>query len=75
MDVIDGLAADERESFWPVLHIVWRECLGTELRGTSFSVDSVTVSTGAVPPIEGLRTIREKSQAGLLEFYDQIYLQ
>ena len=71
MDVIDGLAADERVSFWPVLHIVWRECLGTELRGTSFSANSMTISTGAVPAIEGLRTIREKSLAGLLEFNEQ----
>ena len=30
-----------------------------------------TPGTGAVPAIGGLRTIREKSIAGLLEFYDR----
>jgi ppGpp synthetase/RelA/SpoT-type nucleotidyltranferase len=71
VDAIDRLTLEERACFWPLLHIIWRECLGSELRGTSFSADSVTISTGAVPAIDGLRTIREKSIAGLLEFYDR----
>ncbi len=70
VDAIDGLTAEERSSFWPLLRIIWRECLGTELRGAAFSADSMTISTGAVPAIKDLRTIREKSLAGLLEFYD-----
>jgi len=72
VDAIDGFTPEERSSFWPLLHIIWRECLGTELRGTSFSADSMTIRTGAVPAIEDLRTIREKSIARLLEFYDRV---
>jgi ppGpp synthetase/RelA/SpoT-type nucleotidyltranferase len=71
MHVIDGFTPDESESFWPLLHIIWRECLETELRGTSFSADSMTISTGAVAAIEDLPTIREKSLTGLLGFYDR----
>ena len=67
-----GLRPRSVRPFGPLLHIIWRECLGTELRGTSFSADSMTISTGAVPAIEDLRTIREKSLAGLLEFYDRV---
>jgi ppGpp synthetase/RelA/SpoT-type nucleotidyltranferase len=68
---IDGFTPAERASLWPLLHIIWRECLGSELRGTTFSADSATISTGAVPAIDDLRTIRAKSLAGLLEFYDR----
>jgi hypothetical protein len=35
VSVIDGLASEDRKALWPILHIVWRECLNTELRGTS----------------------------------------
>jgi ppGpp synthetase/RelA/SpoT-type nucleotidyltranferase len=71
VNAIDGFTPAERASFWPLLHIIWRECLGSELRGTTFSAASATISTGAVPAIDDLRTIRAKPLAGLLEFYDR----
>jgi ppGpp synthetase/RelA/SpoT-type nucleotidyltranferase len=69
--LIDGLDGEERNSLWPLLRIVWRECLNTELRGTSWSADAVSISTGAVLAVDDLRTIRRSSVDGLLEFYDK----
>jgi ppGpp synthetase/RelA/SpoT-type nucleotidyltranferase len=69
--VIDGLASEERNALWPLLHTVWRECLNTELRGTSWSASAVTISSGAMPAVEDLKTIRQSSIDGLLEFYDK----
>jgi ppGpp synthetase/RelA/SpoT-type nucleotidyltranferase len=71
LSVIDGLAGQERDSLWPVLHTVWRECLNTELRGTSWSAEAVTISSAAVPVVDELKTIRRSSIVGLLEFYEK----
>jgi ppGpp synthetase/RelA/SpoT-type nucleotidyltranferase len=71
VSVIDGLAGEERDALWPVLHTVWRECLTTELRGTSWSAEAVTISSGAVPAVDELKAIRRSSIDGLLEFYDK----
>ena len=71
VSVIDRLAGEERNALWPLLHTVWRECLNTELRGISWSADSFTISSGAVPAVDDLKTIRRSSIDGLLEFYDK----
>ena len=71
VSVIDGFSGEERNALWPLLHTVWRECLNTELRGTSWSATAVTISIGAMPAVEDLKTIRRSSIDGLLEFYDK----
>ena len=71
VSVINRLNAEERNVFWPLLHMVWRECLNTELRGTSWSAEAFTISSGAVPAVDDLRAIRRSSIDGLLEFYDK----
>lgn len=71
VSVIDRLSSDERNVFWPLLHTVWRECLNTELRGTSWSADALTISSGTMPAVDDLKTVRRSSIDGLLEFYDK----
>jgi ppGpp synthetase/RelA/SpoT-type nucleotidyltranferase len=71
LSVINGLGSEERYALSPLLHIVWRECLNTELRGTSWSATAVTISSGAMPVVEDLIAIRRLSIDGLLEFYDK----
>ncbi len=71
VSVIDGLASEERDALWPLLRTVWRECLNTELRGTSWSADAAAISSGAMPAVDDLETIRRSSIDGLLEFYDK----
>jgi hypothetical protein len=68
VSMIDGLASTERNALWPLLHIVWRECLNTELRGTSWSATAVTISSRAMPAVDDLKAIRHSSLAGLLNF-------
>jgi len=71
VSIIDGFDDDDRNALWPLLHTVWRECLSTELRGTSWSADAVAISSGALPAVDELRTIRRLSIDRLLEFYDK----
>jgi len=71
VSVIDGRAGEERDALWPILHTVWRECLNTELHGTSWSAEAVTISSGALPAVDDLKAIRRSSIDGLFEFYDK----
>jgi hypothetical protein len=71
MNAIDGLDCEERDTLWPLLHTVWRECLNTEVRGTSWSANAVAISTGALPAVDDLKIIRRSSIDGLLKFYDR----
>lgn len=70
VDVIEGLAHEESNLLRPLLLIIWRECLNTELRGTSWSADTFTISTGAIPAFSDLTRIRRSSIEGLLSSYD-----
>ncbi len=54
VSAIDGLASEERNISWPLLHTVWRECLNTELHGTSWSADAVAISRAALPAADEL---------------------
>jgi hypothetical protein len=57
VSVIDGLTGEERNALWPLLHTVWRECLNTELRGTSWSADAISISSGAMPAVDDVKTL------------------
>jgi ppGpp synthetase/RelA/SpoT-type nucleotidyltranferase len=70
-NVIHRLSPAERVELGPVLLAVWRQFLDPELRGTSFSADAFTLSSGAVPASDDLREIRDKAITGLLECYDR----
>ena len=71
VDVIAHFGPEDRVALRPLLLTVWRALLGSELRGTSFSADTITISTGAVPASDDLRAIRGKAISGLFELFDQ----
>src|SRR5665213_80343 len=70
-DVISHLGPEDRVALRPLLLTVWRALLGSELRGTSFSADTITISTGPVLASEDLRAIRGMAIGGLFELFDQ----
>ncbi|HVM80622.1 MAG TPA: RelA/SpoT domain-containing protein [Stellaceae bacterium] len=49
----------------PIAVVVWREALSSDIGGTTWKADSVTISTGAVPVSEALRIIRTRALDGL----------
>jgi hypothetical protein len=70
-DVMSQLTLEDRAELHPLALTVWRELLGSELRGTEFSADKVAISTGAVQLTDELKAIREKAINGLIGLYDQ----
>lgn len=51
--------------------IVWREALQSDITGTKWRADSMTLSTGAVPPSEQLKEVRDKAIQALFAAYDR----
>jgi ppGpp synthetase/RelA/SpoT-type nucleotidyltranferase len=55
----------------PIALAVWRELLGTEIDGSVMSsMDTITISKGAVPASADLQGIRDKAMSGLFTLLD-----
>lgn len=67
--VIDRLSAEDRVHVRSLLLTVWHEVLNAELRGTTWSADTVTISTGAVPMNDNLKTLRDTALDGLFQMF------
>jgi hypothetical protein len=67
---IQKLSPAERAEVTPILIVVWREFLNSELRGTAFSADAFTLSSGAIPASNDIKEIRDKAVTGLFEIFD-----
>jgi ppGpp synthetase/RelA/SpoT-type nucleotidyltranferase len=71
-EMIAGMNPEDRRILRPLVLTVWRALLVPQMRGTSSpSVDTITISTGAVPASDALATIRDRAISGLLELWDQ----
>ncbi len=71
VDIIERLEANGRVTLRPLLITVWSEVLNSDLTGTSWTADSVTLSRGALPVSEEIKTIREKAMSGLFDLFGQ----
>lgn len=73
--VLAGLAeqlpAPDAAALRPLVRIVWRESLSSELRGTSFGPETLSFNTGAVVVSDELKVIRQKAIDGLFAAFDQ----
>src|SRR5262249_2004416 len=49
---------------------VWRECLRSELEGTTWAADSVTISKGAIPSDENIKAVRAQAIESLFMLLD-----
>jgi hypothetical protein len=65
VEQLAGMSPAEITAIKPMALVVWREALSSEIRGTAWKADSVTISTGAVPVSGALRVLRGKALDGL----------
>lgn len=70
-EMMTGLNPEDRQTLRPVILTVWRALLAPDMRGTSSSADTITISTGAVLASDTLDAIRDRAIAGLLELWDR----
>ncbi len=71
LDHLAGMNDAEIDSFRPIALAVWTEAVQSDITGTKWRSDSVTVSTGSVPASDQLRQVREKAIKALFAAYDR----
>jgi ppGpp synthetase/RelA/SpoT-type nucleotidyltranferase len=71
LDYLGGLDSGAIDAAWDVALTVWNECLHSDMSGTQWSADAVTLKTGAVPVSPLLQEIRDKAFASLFTAYDR----
>ena len=74
MALVDYLASmndSEVDSVRPIALTVWTEAIQSDITGEKWKADSVVLSTGAVPPSDHLREVRDKVIKALFAAYDR----
>ena len=72
-DVAERFDADASEARRSLLLALWRAALSSEVSGTTWSSDSLMISSGSVQADENLVKIRASAIAGLFKLYDQTH--
>jgi ppGpp synthetase/RelA/SpoT-type nucleotidyltranferase len=70
-DVLSGMTDAEIEQIRPLALTVWRCLLGSELDGTTWAADSVTIGKGALPASKDITDMRAASIKGLTGLLDR----
>ena len=68
---VNALTDAEIGAIRPLVLTVWREALQGDITGTTWTADSVTLSTGAISPTEAVKTMRSQVMAKLFEQFDK----
>lgn len=71
-DSVDRLDPSVRMQCRVPLLTVWREMLSSDLKGTSFGAETVTLHRGAITVIDEVREIRRKAIDGAFDLLDQV---
>jgi hypothetical protein len=71
LDFLGGLDVSVIDAAWDIALTIWRECLQSDITGSQWSADSVTLRTGSVPVSLLLQEVRDKVFASLFNAYDR----
>ena len=71
VDYLASLNDAEVDSVRPIALTVWTEAIQSDITGEKWKADSVVLSTGAVPPSDQLREVRDKAIKALFAAYDR----
>ncbi len=68
-DYIGDIRVEDWPSLRPVMILVWREVLESDITGTTWRADSMTLHSGAVPVSSELKSVRSKAMDGLFKLF------
>lgn len=72
VDYLAGISdAEVDNSIRPIALTVWTEAIQSDITGTRWTADAVTLSTVAVPTSKQLEEVRDKAISALLAAYDR----
>jgi len=69
-DVMERFSQDDLHMLRPIVLMVWHELLRSDMESTSFSVDTLTIKSQALPVFEGIKAIRNRAIDGLMALFD-----
>jgi ppGpp synthetase/RelA/SpoT-type nucleotidyltranferase len=70
-DALAKMADVEIDAIRPLAITMWRGLLSSEIDGTSWSADAVTISRGAIPASADIATVRAMAIKGLTGLFDR----
>lgn len=71
VDYLCKMDEAELDHVRPIALAVWTEAIQSDITGTKWRADSVTLSTGALPVSDQLREVRDKALKALFTAYDR----
>ena len=71
VDYLAEIGEAEVDNIRPIALTVWTEAIQSDVTGTNWKADSVTLSTGALPASDQLREVRDKALKALFAAYDR----
>ncbi len=71
VDYLAEMDKAEVDSVRPISLAVWTEAIQSDITGTRWKADSVTLSTGALPASDQLKEVRDKALKALFAAYDR----
>src|SRR5260221_8909296 len=69
-DVMESFSQDDLHMLRPIVLTVWRELLRSEMDSASFSADTLTINSRALPVYKDIKAIRNRAIDGLLALFD-----
>jgi ppGpp synthetase/RelA/SpoT-type nucleotidyltranferase len=69
IDAVEQMSAEDRETVRPLIVAVWESALNSEISGTTWKANSVTLSRGSVAVTPEIRAIRDKAISGLFDLF------
>ena len=69
-NVMEKFSQDDLHMLQPIVLTVWRELLKPDMESTSFSADTLTINSRALPVFEGIKAIRNRAIDGLIALFD-----
>jgi ppGpp synthetase/RelA/SpoT-type nucleotidyltranferase len=71
VDYLAEMDDAEVDNVRPIALAVWTEAIQSDITGTKWKADSVTLSTGALPASDQLKEVRDKALNALFAAYDR----
>lgn len=69
-NAIEKFSPAEIKALRPIILTIWRELLKPDMEASSSSYDKFTITSGALPVFDGLKTIRDRAIKGLFLLVD-----
>lgn len=69
LDAVERLSAEDQDAVRPLIIALWESALKSDINGTTWKADAVTLSSAALPVSPAVKAIRDKAVTGLFNLF------